>query len=57
MSKGDEYNFACPECAEVISVNDGMREALLDNGCVICGADVSPEAFSRPGDGASGDGP
>lgn len=40
------HRFVCPECAEDLEVNDSMKEALIDNGCVICGASVSEEAFS-----------
>lgn len=45
---GDEtdYTFVCPECGESVTVNPSMRDALLDNGCVICGATVSPAAFT-----------
>lgn len=42
-----EYVFDCPKCCESLTVNGSMRDALVDRGCVICGAPVSPEAFSR----------
>lgn len=45
-NREDSYTFTCPECGEEMEVNDGMREALLEHGCVICGAGLSPEAFS-----------
>ncbi|MBP1954737.1 putative nucleic acid-binding Zn ribbon protein [Halarchaeum rubridurum] len=41
-----EYTFVCPECGESLDVNASMRDALLDRGCVICGASVSPSAFA-----------
>lgn len=44
---GDEYTFVCPACDESLEVNDPMREALLERGCVICGASVTAEAFTR----------
>jgi len=43
---GEEYDFDCPECDESLSVNGSMREALLDRGCVICGAELTTSAFS-----------
>ena len=46
MAGVEEYDFVCPECAHEIEVNDSMREALIANGCVICGAAVSADAFS-----------
>jgi hypothetical protein len=47
MVVGEDYRFVCPECRESLEVNDSMREALLDNGCVVCGSSVSCDAF-RP---------
>ena len=52
MGDADEYDFRCPECAESIEVNGSMRDALIENGCVVCGADVSAEAFSLAGEEA-----
>jgi len=46
MCENREFAFTCPECQQVIEVNASMREALIVNGCVICGAAVSEEAFS-----------
>lgn len=46
MSRAEEYVFFCPECGQEIEVNASMREALLANGCVICGAAVTDDAFS-----------
>lgn len=42
----DEYQFHCTECGQQVSVNDGMRESILEFGCPVCSADVSPERFS-----------
>lgn len=42
----DDYAFECPECGERFEVNPGMREALLDHGCPVCGASVTDDAFS-----------
>lgn len=41
-----EYTYICPECGESLEVNDSMREALIEKGCVICGVAVTDEAFS-----------
>lgn len=46
MSASEEFVFTCPECGESMSVNAAMRDALVENGCVVCGWDVSDEAFS-----------
>lgn len=46
MSGVEAYDFVCPECENEIEVDASMRDALITNGCVICGADVSPSAFS-----------
>lgn len=42
-----EYTFSCPGCGETLEVNASMREALLARGCVICGTDVSKQAFAE----------
>lgn len=47
MSAGEEYVFVCPDCEESMEVNASMRDALVENGCVICGSSVSPDAFTR----------
>ena len=40
------FTFVCPECEEDLEVNDRMKEALTEHGCVICGAAVSEAAFT-----------
>ena len=42
-----EYVFECPECGESLEVNGSMREALIEKGCVVCGAPLTPAAFSE----------
>ncbi len=42
-----DINFSCPTCGETLEVNRSMMEALIDKGCVICGADVTDQAFSQ----------
>ncbi|WP_254829247.1 DUF7560 family zinc ribbon protein [Haloglomus salinum] len=42
-----EFIFRCPECGERLEVNGPMRETLIERGCVICSADVSPAAFTE----------
>lgn len=43
-----ECTFVCPECAESLEVNGPMKELLIEKGCVVCGADVTADAFSSP---------
>lgn len=43
----DEYEFHCTACDQCISVNEGMRESLLEFGCPVCSAPVSLEQFSQ----------
>lgn len=49
MSASEEFTFDCPECGASMEVNPAMKDALVANGCVVCGASVSPEAFSSTG--------
>ncbi|MFB6160524.1 MAG: hypothetical protein ABEJ61_05025 [Haloferacaceae archaeon] len=44
---GVTYAFDCRACAESLEVNEPMKEALLANGCVVCGAPVTAAAFTR----------
>ncbi|MFB6165915.1 MAG: hypothetical protein ABEJ31_12215 [Haloarculaceae archaeon] len=46
MDSTEDFIYVCPECAETIEVNGEMKDALIANGCVMCGADVTPGAFS-----------
>lgn len=46
MSDTEEYRFVCPGCGESIRVNAAMRDALTNNGCVLCGTSVSANAFT-----------
>ena len=46
MSGGGNLRFHCPGCGENMSVNEPMRDALLDHGCVVCGTTVSASAFA-----------
>lgn len=42
----DRYTFVCPECTEEIAVDEPMRTALLESGCVACGSAVPTAAFA-----------
>lgn len=44
---GETYAFACPKCDESLEVNDSMKDALVERGCVICGTTVTEAAFTR----------
>lgn len=37
--------FACTDCEARIYVDEGMRETLIQTGCINCGATVSPANF------------
>jgi len=41
-----EYEFVCAACREEITVNEEMKTALMDHGCVICGELPSEDAFT-----------
>ena len=45
MNPCKEYQFACRACDSVIAVNDSMRDALLEHGCVVCGEPVTHDTF------------
>ena len=40
-----EFTFVCPVCEESLKVNDAMKDALVEKGCVVCGADLTTRAF------------
>ena len=40
-----EYDFTCSSCGETITVNDSMKDALLEHGCVICGKEPAENDF------------
>ncbi|ESP89847.1 DUF7560 family zinc ribbon protein [Candidatus Halobonum tyrrellensis] len=41
-----QFTFDCPECAVEVDVDGDVREAILDEGCVLCGASVGADTFS-----------
>ena len=44
-SEEEEFVFVCPACEERLAVNESMKAALVERGCVICGASVKAAAF------------
>jgi hypothetical protein len=48
MGGGSTLTFHCSACGESMTVNGPMRDALLEQGCVVCGTPVSRSAFSTP---------
>lgn len=40
-----EVTFTCSACGQEISVNEQMREAILENGCPICASETSDADF------------
>ena len=47
MASSAEFRFVCPDCAESMTVNEPMMDALLTHGCVICGQQLSESDFSQ----------
>jgi hypothetical protein len=41
------FTFDCPHCRAETVVDEGMRDLLLDDGCVLCETSVSKTAFSK----------
>lgn len=41
------HRFDCPYCEADILVDSNVKSGLLDDGCPICLAPVTTEAFSR----------
>ena len=39
--------FTCPDCGATFVVDDAMRAALLQSGCVTCGSGIADEAFRQ----------
>ncbi|WP_449271562.1 DUF7560 family zinc ribbon protein [Haloferax denitrificans] len=37
--------FDCPECSVEVFVDAGIRERILDDGCVLCASPVGTDAF------------
>lgn len=46
MSPSEDFVFVCPACEESMEVNPSMRDALVENGCVVCGATVTTSDFT-----------
>lgn len=47
MGTSADFVFSCPECGESMEVNESMKDALIENGCVICGAPITDDEFRR----------
>jgi predicted RNA-binding Zn-ribbon protein involved in translation (DUF1610 family) len=41
-----EHEFTCGECGQQITVNEKMREAIVSNGCPVCGATATGSDFA-----------
>lgn len=41
-----EHEFTCSACGQQITVNEGMREAIVSNGCPVCGAAATASEFA-----------
>ena len=40
-----ELVFTCSACGQEISVNEQMRDAILENGCPICTTETAESDF------------
>jgi hypothetical protein len=47
MSSSEGFTFVCWACTRSITVDVSMRDALVENGCVVCGTPVTVTAFDR----------
>lgn len=43
-----QFQFECPHCRECTTVDAGVRDLLLERGCITCGDAVEETAFRRP---------
>ncbi|MDG5776908.1 hypothetical protein VB773_12950 [Haloarculaceae archaeon H-GB2-1] len=41
------FTFDCPHCQATTIVDEGMRDLLLEDGCILCETTVSMAAFDR----------
>jgi predicted RNA-binding Zn-ribbon protein involved in translation (DUF1610 family) len=46
MSAVQVYRFSCPSCGEDIYLDAGIRDRMLEEGCVVCGEAVSAGDFT-----------
>ena len=46
MGVDRSFQFVCPACGESVTVDALVRDAILDAGCVVCGATVEPTDFT-----------
>lgn len=45
MDEQDWVTFVCPNCGGEVQAPSSTRRTLLEEGCVFCGAPVTPGAF------------
>lgn len=41
------FQFYCNRCDSTLKVSRETKEALEEKGCILCGADVAPDAFTQ----------
>lgn len=44
-----QFQFHCPKCDSSLKIDRETKEALVEKGCIICGASVTEEAFTETG--------
>lgn len=47
MQAMGSLQFCCPACAESVRVNEEMKDAMLEKGCIICGTPVTSSDFAE----------
>ena len=47
------YTFRCPQCEGTILASEETREGILETGCIVCGADVTADAFETGVEGVT----
>lgn len=45
MAAATELTYDCRACDRSVTVDGALRDAILEHGCVLCGAAVEPTAF------------
>lgn len=47
VPEGAEFTFRCPACEETMLTSEKTKQGLIERGCIMCGAEVSEDAFER----------
>lgn len=47
MENIKKFIFKCPECYQDILVDEKIKQELLKNGCIACGAEIEKSNFKK----------